>query len=305
MSHNPVIRYDKFDISKLVIPKPEDNERTPSQKMSYPRFDGNNQLKIQTPELILSSGGTPLIGKFIPDERAQANGFKLPIDPTQPKLVEFGNKMYELDNMLSNDEFKEKMFGPKHAKYYYQPIIRESIINDDDDDDTSKKPKIKRPNYMKTRIDLDFNTGKIKTQVIQKNIDGTREIVPVETISEFVKYARYKSKVRLVILATKFYVTKNADPKTGKYTYGLIFKILFIEVEPPSTTLTTNNINAFIDDDDDDIKDVKDKLVKVNLKEDNNSDDEIEIKKINSDDVKSKKIKKEDSDSESESEKSE
>lgn len=268
MINSPVINYDKLDVSKIDISN--ENNKCQNEYITIPFYNDINFLKIQTPIYNITAGGIPSRNNYIINDIAQAKGFTISFDDLQPKLVEFFNKFKELDNMLSNDKFKKKQFGYNYNNYNYQPCIQYScsnaLIND-----SSLATHDNSTNYMKVRIDIDNYTNKIKTRVIQKN---TNKVIDVTSIKDLIKYVHKNSQVRLIIFASNFFVTKcrgniNKNLNTNyffrsktKYNYGIIFKILYIEVDSPKALLFKNN-NIFIDDTD--FKNSDTKIVQTNL----------------------------------------
>ena len=245
-SGNTPIQFDKFDVKNVVINEPEDNEMVKALKMSYPRYkNGDNlgQLLIKTPVINIFSGGIPSLGEYFKDDKSRAKNFKIPFDTSNKDSKVFMDAMQSLDNMLDTDEFrKDVMGGAKNLEY--QPILRVPVVDEDDE------PKPPRPTCMKLNIALDYNSDRVQTQLFVKNAEGKREATPVETLDDLQKYVSYKSNVRMIIMANKFYVMKNPDPKTKKKTYGMTWKVMQIEVDSPSQTSTgfDASVDYFSDD---------------------------------------------------------
>lgn len=245
---NTPIRFDKFDVDNVVITEPEENEMVKAQKLSYPRYKNGDvlgQLLIKTPVINIFSGGIPSLGEYFKDDKSRAKNFKIPFDPSNKESQQLMSVMEALDNLMNSDKFRsDVMNNAKNLEY--QPIIRVPVVDEDDD----SKPA--RPTCMKLNIALDYNTDKVQTQLFVKNEEGKREPTKVETLDELCKYVHYKSNVRLIILANKFYVMKNPDPKTKKKTYGMTWKVMQVEVDAPSNTAGgfDNTVDNFDDSDD-------------------------------------------------------
>jgi hypothetical protein len=232
---NVPIRFDKFDVSKVVIEKPQKNAMVDSQMMSYPRYEGK-QVLVQTPMMKIVAGGIPSAdSKYHTDAKSRGNNFKLPFDPENPDAVKFMEKMEALDAHFASDDFKKSLFD-KPDQYIYQSIVREPVNMDDDDDDDDapkkKKNDVVRPKYMKIKVAMEWESDRVLTSVFQKDEDGKMVRLDTPTIDDLAKVVRYQSSARFVLMANKFYVTKQKDVKTGKKTYGITFKVQQIEVEP-------------------------------------------------------------------------
>jgi hypothetical protein len=256
---NPTISYTKFDINNLDITKLEDNDRIPSQKLGYIRYKNKNnasgQLYIKTPEIIMSSGGIPAEGPYFPDDKTRAKNFRIPFNKSTPEELAFYEKMKEFDRYLQSSEFHKNVLGwsDKISQMHdYISIVRKPLEKDEEDDDEDNnnnnkkvtKPKIDRPEYMKANFELDYDNGNVKVKIIHKEGDMK---TPVETrsLSDALQYIKYMGKNRYIITPNKIYSTKNKDNKTGKKQYGVTFKIISIEAEPP----IKNNIKVSFNDD--------------------------------------------------------
>jgi hypothetical protein len=247
---NIPIRFDKFDVKNVVITEPEDNDMVKTQKLSYPRYkNGDNlgQLLIKTPVMNIFSGGIPSIGEYFKDDKARAKGFKIPFDVNNSESKQFLDSMKELQEWMASPDFQTNVLGTT-KNIECQTIISEPMIDEDDES------KNNRPCTMKVRIALDYNTDKVLTQLFVKNEEGKRVATEVDTLDDLCKFVRYKSNVRLIIQANKFYIMKNPDPKTKKKLYGLTFKVMQIEVDAPSATSMNfdKTVDNFDSDDEDD-----------------------------------------------------
>merc|ERR1712096_439734 len=114
---NTVTSCNNVNWKNLVITELNDNDRIPSQQLAYARYD-DNQLYIQTPEMILDNYGIPDgDGPFYQTVKQQAH-LKLPLNINEnvenetdddrnsrkKKLTAFKNKMSELDIIMESDK---------------------------------------------------------------------------------------------------------------------------------------------------------------------------------------------------------
>ena len=267
------IKYTDLDVSRISASELQENERSRGQKIAYPRYDhpifGPDQsLMIQCPFMHIISGGVPRISEYY--ENDSKRGFvKTPLDESNPDVLIFINKIKEADALFSSYQFASKLLGPKYNKYKYQPLFRKTNDNQDDDDDEDTKKKVVKkynvPNlpYIKLKIDTEYGTGNIKTQLYRSEMINNKrirtEINDIMTIDDFAGIVCFQSKFRPIIRFIKFWAhpSSRKDPE-----WGAIFKIIKAEVEPPiknnSMYKEYMNADAFLDsDDDNDNKDIK------------------------------------------------
>ena len=74
--HNTVA-YNKVELERIQLSELNENDRIPSQKIAYIRYDdpkkGENQFDIQTPEFLLDNYGIPDgDGPFYPTIKSRA-----------------------------------------------------------------------------------------------------------------------------------------------------------------------------------------------------------------------------------------
>lgn len=260
---NTPVRFDKFDPSKVVIEKPQKNAMVDSQLISYPRYEGG-QLLIQTPMMKIVSGGMPSAdSKYHLDPKSRANNIKIPFDPENSDAMILYNKLVKLDEILDSDEFRMNTFG-KIDQHSAQLNVRQPMDMGDYDDDSKKKIS-PRFNYIKARLalDIDGDNINVKTGVFQKDENGKHVKLITDTVDDFAKYIRYQSNVRFVLMANKFYTTKNKDPKTKKYTYGMTFKIQQIEVEASKTNAKYDFDTPNFDDEDNEVEQVAENVANI------------------------------------------
>lgn len=296
MSFITTVAYNKLSISKFDITKPEDNDRVPSQKISYIRYKGKDgrtgQLYVKTPRIHMSSGGIPPEGKFFETALKRAKGFKIPFNTAErggtPEEVAFQEKMIELDMWFSSEEFKRDVLGwsdKTSAAFDYVPIVRTPQEKDDDDDEEENEEKAKakkaakekrekygpKPKYMKPFFELEYQTDKVLVKMYEKVDDKNVEIEDINEINEASKYLNWNCYAKYILTPNKLYATKQKDPKTNRKTYGITFKVVCVEVEPSVKLGGKQELPAdpFISDgeDEDDIKQTAKKITKMSLKE--------------------------------------
>ena len=260
MSKNPVINVKNIDINNLVITKPEENDRCIGQKIAYIRYKSKNslsQLYFKTPPILMSYGGIPSECSFYPDDKARAKGFKIPFNQLSEDEILYYKKCEELDEYFNSVKFKKEVMGFTDKtidSYEYQKIIKIPGTNDDDDDNNNlkKKNNYPKPLYMKAFFDLDYFSDEVKVKIIHKNKD-VKTPVTVKTLNDALEYIKFMGTNRYILTPNKFYVAKSKDA-SGKKKYGLTFKIILIEAEPPIKNNTKLNLSddLFISDDEDD-----------------------------------------------------
>jgi len=290
---SPSISCGKINIGDFDITKPEDNDRSPAQKLSYVRYKNKgrtSQLNIKTPVIHMTTGGLPKEDPlFFPDDKARAKSFKIPFNKETPEEIEFYEKFSEIDEWMSSENFKKDVLGLSEKMsqtYDYNTIVKRPQEKDEDEDDDNNKNKkskieIKRPEYMKAVFDLDYNTSRVNTKIIYKNGEE-KTIVEIETLKEAEQYIKWMGKNKYIITPNKIYLSKSKDNKTGKKYYGMTFKIVCIEAEPPTPiTSSYNPTDPFIsDDEDDELPSISASVKKISLAEaeeaEENEDEEEE-----------------------------
>lgn len=228
MSNNKVIDVKKIDINNLVISKPEENARYIDYKIAYIGYKANDllsQLYLKTPLILMSFGGIPSESIFCPDDHSRANAFTIPFNQLSKDEILFYKKCEELDEYFNSVKFKKEVMGCTDKTidlYEYQKIIK---IPETDDDNTP------RPLYMKAFIDLNYFTGCVKLKIIHKN-KNVKTLVSVKTLNDVLEYVKFMGTNRYILTPDVFYVNKTKG-LSGKKNYGLKFKIIAIEAEPP------------------------------------------------------------------------
>ena len=288
-STTSTLAWSKVSCENFDITKPEDNDRVPSQKLSYIRYKNkgrSGQLYMKTPRIHMTSGGIPQEGPFYPDDLKRAKGFKIPFTKETPDEIDFYNKMKELDSYFSSDQFKKDILGwsDKTAQGYdYVPIVRTpQEIDDEDEEEDEEKMKLRKllkekrekmgpkPDYMKPFFELEYQTNKVLVKIFHKQGDDKILVEDANTIDEATKYITWNGYDRFVITPNKLYASKQKDNKTGKKTYGVTWKIICIEAEPAEKSGGKQELpdDPFIsDDEDEELSNTASKINKLNLKE--------------------------------------
>ena len=295
---NSTVNYSDVEISKIYFSKLEENDRSKGQKISYPKYEHpifgrDHTLDIQFPWITLSTYGIPRVGEYYKEDY-QRLFIKIPLDESIQENIPFINFIKSIDELLCSSTFKQNMFGSKADKYKYQSIFRlpqEEEDDEDEDDDKKKKKKksdiIKHP-YMKVKINASYPDNKILTHVfnsIKENPEKSKRIrtpiTDIPSVDELNKYICWMSKIHPICRPIKLWaqsLSKTKDPM-----YGLTFKVIKVEVEPPLNIKKNNNSGEFINSDDEDDNDNKITVDIKNNKESNNkgtddkeSDDEEE-----------------------------
>ncbi len=272
----PPVRYDKFDIKKFSIEKPQGKEYSnANQILSFLRYE-NVQFNLQTPMLTIVSGGVPSpTSPYHKTDEARMKGIKIPLDVDNPEVKILHEVFKQIDDYLVSDEFKSTLPDSKKYKYEYLPLIRKPI----NESDGNKKYY----DSIKVKLDCKLNDDKINidsinTSVFQKNESGKLEKLPISSIDDFAKHVCYLGTARFVLSFNKFYILR-ASKK-----YGITLKIKQVEVNPVKTNAKFNYDEPTFDDDDED-NDVKSKLadnstssvhIKVNSKPTDSDEDEDE-----------------------------
>jgi hypothetical protein len=256
-SQQVTTKFQDFIPSDLTFTKFEENERSKGQNLGYPRYKKDGQrLMLQGPKIKLNSYGVPQAGDYYPTDSSRAF-IKVPLDLSNPEVKEFYEKLKGIDEVMESDAFKTEQFGKdKKKKYKYMPIVRVPEEEPDAEDDPKKK-KYPRPPYAKFKLNVTWPETKITTEVFISTMkDGKRERTKQEinSIDEFASHVRFNSTIRPIITPVKSWCEKKVKQGSDYMLYGVTFKIIKIEVEPPennnSLLSTYLNNDAFIDSDD-------------------------------------------------------
>merc|ERR1712072_392508 len=245
----PTVLSSELESSRLSFTTLEENERSKGQKIAYPRYHhptlGEGQsLIIQGCWTKMISYGVPTLGEYYTSDDDR-KFLKMPFDMSNPEVVEMVKPLQEIDEMYSTEDFKKENFGKYAKKYTYTPIFRQA--QEDEDDDNSKPP------YMKLKLNTSWPEGNVTTKVFltEKLDDGTvkRTLQEVESVTDFATHVRYLCNFRPLFTPVKMWAQqhKMKDPK-----YGIVFKLIAIEVEPMANSSSSyqnfQSSDLFIDD---------------------------------------------------------
>ena len=274
------IDVSKFNFTKAELPK---NINTNGQLIGFIDYAGDTAL-IQTPWITMNTHGIPplsvknketgIITTYFEND-TKREFINIPIDisnkQTNSEVLSFHEFISDLDARMVDTDIIEKILGKKFCKKYkYSPILKgtteeQTDVNEDSDENEKTSSKDVKPQHIKIKIDVDYNTKNIKTRVwdsVEDN-NGVRtrtEIKDIASITELAGIIKYKSRVRLVLRPAKTW----AQPSTKKDPeYGFTFKLFKIEVEPPGGSSANNDNNEttdFIDYDNTKVKTINNVL---------------------------------------------
>ena len=296
------LSFSKIDTSLFDVTKPEDNDRIPSQKLSYVRYKNkgrSSSLYMKTPRIQMTSGGIPKEGPYYDTELKRAKGFKIIFNQSNDDEKKFYDKMKELDKYFSSDDFRINTLGwteKVSQTFDYVPIVRKPQEKDDDDEDeTPVQNKKKYPSstleYMKAFFELEYQTNRPLVKIFHKQDNDEPKLVDdfcnLDDVRQ--KYMVFMGYYKYVLMPNKLYATKNKDQKTGRKTYGVTWKVICVEAEPPER-LGGQVIadNPFISDDEDEddmiVKETTVKITQMKL-QDNYLDQNKELEQVVDEDV--------------------
>jgi len=278
-TNNTVTSCTNVNWNNLEITELASNDRIPSQELAYARYN-ENQLYIQSPEMVLDNYGIPDgDGPFYQTVKQQAH-LKLPLDinpnveneteeernSRKKKLSTFKQKLIELDELMESDEMKDKLFGKSKKKYTYTKIVRTPVVqvdsDDSDEENDDKEEKVVRPDFMKCKIPLSYPDEEVIVDVYRKNKEDTEEFeadgkyskMELKTLSELKSHIVYMRKHKFVIHLSKIWASKQPLAGQSLKNYGVTFKLVRCEIQskPIKKQIVTDDKNPFIDSDDDD-----------------------------------------------------
>jgi hypothetical protein len=256
------VNYVDVDVARISATELQENDRSKGQRIAYPRYHhsilGENQaLMMQFPWIRLETYGVPRAGEYFKTD-ADRSFVKVPLNTSVPEVASLVDKLKEIDAYLASEDFASKLLGKKWNKYTYQPIYREANVHqgDDSDEETTAAKKQSDPKlpYLKLKIDTEYGTNAIKTQLFRsETVDGKRvrtEVKEIECLDDFIKLVSYQSNFRPITRLVKFW----AQPLTKKDpTWGATLKIVKAEVEPSAKGnglyKQYMNADAFLDSD--------------------------------------------------------
>lgn len=303
-----ILPYNKINLESLEFTEIQDNDRAPTQRISYFRYRdskrGEGQFNIQTPEILMDNYGIPDADLPYYKTIASRAFIKIPLNETTGveyknetssdkeirinKLENFKVELMKIDDWMESN--KEKIFGSskKANLYKYQPIVRKAMITPDDSDsdgenEEEKKPKLPKPDFMKAKIQLDYHTNAVLTEIYQKNEKDTEKyeddgpyskIDDIESLDDLKKYIGYMRKYKFVLHAAKIWANKQATNGQTTRAFGIMFKVRRIEMrsQPNLIKPIINNEkeeNPFVDSDDE-----EEQIIKKFVEENKDLDDE-------------------------------
>ena len=240
--------FKDFVPSNITVTEIQETKENQAQFTAFLNYSGS-RFELQTPWIELESGGVPRIDDFHPTEKSRCC-IKVPLKASaSDDIKQFYTKMIELDKILGNDESRTKMFNKKAGKYKFLPCVYHPP-SDDDDAPSTKAPSLKCRFAAKLEKDA---VKEIKTEVYISTVANgkvvKREQQTVNTMDELANIVRFRSKIRLIINPTRVWASKTLQPGADKMTYGVIWQVKGIEVEPSIYNNAGANTNAdFIDD---------------------------------------------------------
>ena len=286
MAHT-IIPYNKVQTKNISVTPLQDNDRVQSQKIAYFSYEGK-QFDIQSPHMILDNYGIPddtspyhqtvesratlkhpLNVNPNVDGETEEDRAKRSVD-----LESFSQCLRNIDEWVQSPEIQKKLFvdkkgeySAKEAKKYeggYQSLAKTPIVNDDASDDSDDDGEVppKKPDYMKARIPLNWETKNVEVDLYQKNDkdsseyeqDGARTKLKITTLDDLRKYVGYMRKGKYIFHLCKLWASK--QPAAGQSTrmYGITLKLRRVEVPQYTPKNQPEEVNAtpFIDSDDED-----------------------------------------------------
>lgn len=282
------INYTDFEVDRLTFTELEDNSRSKGQKIAYPRYDhprlgANSPLLIQTPWIDLDFYGVPRLGEYYSDD-SQRSFLKTPLNQSKQEIKEFTDIVLKaIDTKIASDDVRKLLFGSKSDKYTEpQYTFRTPQEEEDNSKNKNKKNNGPKPAYMKLKIDTTFPENKIKTIVFNSVMQGSKrirtKIEGIETIDDFARNVCYLSRIRPIIRLVKLWAQA---PNKKDPTYGVTFKIVKIEVEPPAKVNTNMKqyleSDAFLDSDEE--SDKVTPAIKTTVKDESSDSESDEPKK--------------------------
>jgi len=286
MTSEMILDYKTLETTNLKFTKLEENNRSKGQMIAYPKYMAEGVetgFFMQSPWIKLYTYGVPKQGEYYKTDEDRLH-LRVPFDRELPQVDAYAKKLMELDAYMSSDEMKQEIFGKKASKYTYQPIYREGQeqIVDSDDEEAKKKPKAPRPPYMKIKIDTRWEDKKISSTIFESALDKETnkrvrtKVDGIDTIDDFSRIICWNSTVRFIAKGVKLWAHQSSKKDAQ---YGIVFKLVKIEVEP--TAKVSNmykqlyNNDTFNDSDNEEtvFKPIIDKVEKKVAAEEEDSDD--------------------------------
>ena len=135
------IKAEQVNVNQISFGALEDSTYVKSQKQAFISHK-NQKLLVQTPYFLTETYGIPRAGEYYQTLKSRAF-FKMPLcddrrefplEVDYDAIMTFHQKLVEIDEMMSSNDTKTKLFGDKADKYEYVPIVRQPQVSDDDDE---------------------------------------------------------------------------------------------------------------------------------------------------------------------------
>jgi hypothetical protein len=233
--------FTDVDVSKLSFTDIEDNTISKGQRIAYPRYNNPQlgevaPLYIQFPWVLMNQYGIPRLDEYFSDD-SQRSFIKVPLDQSVPEIKVFSELLKLIDKKLDSKEFRKKMFGLYEDKYVYQPIFRLPL---EVDELTKTKYGPLHP-YMRLKLDTTFPDNQVKTLVYNSIMENGKRVRTkldnIKTIDDMINNMPFLSRIRLIGRPVKLWIA----PIDDNLTYGLIFKMIKVEIEPPLNKKSNDN----------------------------------------------------------------
>jgi hypothetical protein len=306
------VKYNKCNSKNLYFTDTIENQTLPGQKLAFPRYKdpkkGDGRFVLQGPWMKLDNYGIPNKDSPYHKNDKDRSKIKIPLDARQDldnessedckkrteDLKAFKSTLEKLDNRIESELMTEVLGSGKSAKKYeYVRIVRKGlreVVKDSDSDEDSdeedqevQKEQVWKPDYMSSKIDLDWESGDITALLYKTNKEGTddfekdgkRSKIKVTTLDEFQKYVHYMSKFQPIFLANKLWIApKKPGEKKGRV--GMTLKLIQVQVELREQNNNNEDLknDAFIDSDSESDDDVSPQTVqKLNLDDDDDNEE--------------------------------
>lgn len=248
------IKVSNFDEKRFtlepIFDDPKSKITSQNQLLSFPRYDYSKtttpekkMLTFATDVIELSKYGVSQPAKLDKDGKSKFGKqlsvsdeawIRLPLDPKQQSCMDLKKMCSSLDTIMVKN--KEDLFkGTKFARFSrlysnYTNIVRQpQEVMADDDEEGSKKKKSDEPSmeYIKFKFAVDYESSNITT-VVFLHEDGYPKKQNVKTLQQLRELCPYRSKVRLIVQASKVWLAKSGENNVRKY--GLTFKVKQLDI---------------------------------------------------------------------------
>ena len=288
----PTMKPNQIDPNNFDISDFNDSDM---QKIAYinyinPETNIKSKVLVQTGKIKLVSGGIPSYHeKYYPtDDKREI--ITIPFDPAQKNAVVLEQMCKLIDDFMTSNEMRIKLFGKKNAdNYIYSPLIKvpkeKSEDEDGDDDDNDSKNKNKKqqskkqsnkppaPKYPSVTIKLSF-VQENDSHVCNMKMIEDKKVVKLNTLQEVADKIRYRSEVDLMIYFLKVWQNKAKITGTDKKLYGIKLQAKAIRYYPiASSGIIANDIEFPDEEDDENVDSPKKPVTKTVTKNSKNADD--------------------------------